>query len=174
VKPVNREELLSCLERIVARNDPVRQPGQRQRHVPDRAARRALVVEDNAVNQRVAVRMLEKLGFRADVASDGEEAVEACARVSYGLVLMDCQMPGMDGFEATAAIRELSSDHNDMPIVAMTAHALQDDRRRVLDAGMDDYLSKPVSLERLTRTLERWLTLEPPTPAPRAPPATIP
>ncbi|GJM20940.1 MAG: hypothetical protein DHS20C15_08550 [Planctomycetota bacterium] len=174
VKPVNREELLSCLERLVAASEARALAGRPARNSPSKAQKRALVVEDNAVNQRVAVRMLEKLGFRADVASNGEEAVEACAQLPYGLVLMDCQMPGMDGFEATQAIRKLPPGHADMPIVAMTAHALQDDRRRVLDVGMDDYLSKPVSAHRLARTLARWMPIDTPTPESSPPVAKLP
>jgi len=115
------------------------------------------VAEDNAVSQRVAVRMLEKAGHRVDLVSNGREAVEALQRTSYDLVLMDCQMPEMDGFEATRAIRaaEVGTDRH-VPILALTASAMQQDREQCLAAGMDDYLAKPFTKQTLTAALERW------------------
>jgi CheY-like chemotaxis protein len=119
---------------------------------------RVLVVEDNVVNQRVAAKMLEALGCAADVAADGREALEKLARHSYDLVLMDGQMPEMNGFEATREIRRREErDGGHVPIVAMTAHALEGDRDRCLEAGMDDYLAKPVSVGALERALQRWV-----------------
>lgn len=120
---------------------------------------RILVAEDNAINQRVALRMLQKLGLEAEIVENGKLVVEALRRNSYPLILMDCQMPEMDGFQATIAIREheLAANLHRTPIVAMTAHAMQGDRERCLDVGMDDYLSKPVSLATLEDVLRRWI-----------------
>jgi len=118
---------------------------------------RLLLVEDNPVNQRVALTMLKKLGFKADLAPGGHEAVAAIASKAYDLVFMDCQMPGMDGFEATRRIREGQMDSRRVPILAMTANAMQGDRERCIEAGMDDYIAKPVSLDDLRNALRRWL-----------------
>jgi signal transduction histidine kinase/DNA-binding response OmpR family regulator/GAF domain-containing protein len=118
---------------------------------------RVLVVEDNAVNQKVALMLLAKLGILADVAANGREAVELLRILSYDFVFMDCQMPEMNGYDATALIRRLNGRNRLIPVVAMTAQALDGARERCLQAGMDDYITKPVSIEDLARMLRTWL-----------------
>jgi two-component system sensor histidine kinase/response regulator len=119
---------------------------------------RVLVADDNAVNQMVARMMLERLGCRVDIAADGQEAVEMVELVQYGVIFMDCEMPVLDGFGATAEIRRRQSTGRRVPIVAMTARALQGEHTRCLQGGMDDYLSKPVRVECLEAVLNRWDT----------------
>jgi CheY-like chemotaxis protein len=115
------------------------------------------VAEDNAVNQKVAKRMLERLGVRVDVAANGLEAVAMFRLVPYDLIFMDCQMPEMDGYAATREIRRLQTGERRVTIVAMTADALTGTREHCLAAGMDDYISKPVKLADLSATLRKWL-----------------
>jgi CheY-like chemotaxis protein len=114
------------------------------------------VAEDNVVNQKVARLMLERAGCRVDMVEDGEQAVAAVQRTSYDLVLMDCQMPVVDGLEATRRIRSLHGPVSRTVIVALTANALAGDRDRCISAGMDDYLAKPVRREALDDILTRW------------------
>ena len=162
VKPVTPSEVLNAVllalgesvEPAVASWSP---PAQTQSPLPARRLQ-VLVVEDNAVNQRLIVRMLEKLGHTIVVAGNGQEAVEAYERGAFDVIFMDIQMPVMDGFAATAAIRRRETEQLDRPrtpIVALTAHALQADRARGLAAGMDDYLTKPIEPEALTAALNR-------------------
>jgi signal transduction histidine kinase/CheY-like chemotaxis protein len=116
---------------------------------------RVLVAEDSRVNQKVVTRMLEKLGCAVDLAADGKQAAAMAEAVQYDLIFMDCHMPEMDGFEATAVIRSRQSTKRP-PIVALTANAMDGDRERCLKAGMDDYLAKPIQVSDLTTTLQRW------------------
>ncbi len=118
--------------------------------------RRVLVVEDNPVNRTIAVRLLARAGCEVDAVESGREAVEACAATDYDLVLMDVNMPGVDGYEATRRIRRSEPPGRHTPIVAMTASAMQGDRDRCLQCGMDDYVSKPFSADRLRELFERW------------------
>jgi PAS domain S-box-containing protein len=123
----------------------------------DASSARLLIAEDNSVNQRVILRMAEKLGYHADLVPNGVEALRALEREHFDLVLMDCQMPEMDGFRATATIRTSGAAYARIPIVALTAHAADGDREACLAAGMDDYLPKPIVLDELSRKLEHWL-----------------
>jgi signal transduction histidine kinase/CheY-like chemotaxis protein len=141
--------------------EPVAAPAAALAVLPGAVARafgRLLLVEDNFVNQRVAVYMLAKLGHQVDVAKNGREAVEMLSNTGYSLVLMDCQMPEMDGFEATRVIRDPASsviDH-DIPVIAMTANAFPEDRARALACGMNDFLAKPVDRSVLANMIEKW------------------
>jgi CheY-like chemotaxis protein len=118
-------------------------------------AKLLLLAEDNPVNQTVALRQLKKLGYEADLASDGADAVRLFQQREYDLILMDCQMPKMDGFEATRQIREIAKGRPTVRIVAMTANAMRGDRERCLEAGMDDYITKPVRLDELKAAIEK-------------------
>ncbi|HEY9723597.1 MAG TPA: response regulator [Oscillatoriaceae cyanobacterium] len=144
---------------------------------------RLLVVEDNAVNQKVALNMLRKLGFQADLAPDGREALQAVQSAHYDAVLMDCQMPVMDGFKATQEIRRGEAPGQHLPIIALTAYVGDGARELCLEAGMDDYLTKPLNPTELQSALARWLTRgmpasvaapPKPVPAPAPPPVEVP
>jgi PAS domain S-box-containing protein len=127
----------------------------------DKRKIRILVAEDNPVNQKVAQAMLKKMGLRADVVADGQEAVNALQTVPYDLVLMDCQMPEMDGFEATLCVRQEGSKalNPSIPIIAMTASTMQGDREKCIQAGMNDFIAKPVQIRELAEILARWLAI---------------
>jgi CheY-like chemotaxis protein len=155
-KPIKQSQLHDAIVgllghgRVPARQraEPVFDSGVAERH-----PRRILVVEDNPVNQRVALRLLERFGYRPDVAANGAEAVDAVSRLPYDLVFMDVQMPVMDGIEATQVIRTLQPAERTPRIVAMTADVMNDDRERCLRAGMDDFVAKPIRAEALLAVL---------------------
>ncbi|MBT5230271.1 MAG: response regulator [Methylococcales bacterium] len=145
LEPPKAVVVLPSAEKVVEQND-------------SDIATRILVVEDNRINQKVALGLLKKAGLTADVANNGKEALDAMSEKRYDLIFMDCQMPVMDGYEATGAIRasEASSDVRNL-IIAMTANAMDGDESKCLAAGMDDYLSKPVKLDKLRAVIEKWL-----------------
>jgi len=124
---------------------------------PTTAGARVLLAEDNEVNELFAVTILQRCGCRVDVARDGLQALTAVERGEYDVIIMDCQMPNMDGYEATAHIRRLPGDARNTPIIAATAHAMEGDREKCLNAGMDDYVSKPFTPEELIAALEEWI-----------------
>jgi CheY-like chemotaxis protein len=163
MKPARYAHLRRALRRVIDGEVEAKPtaPANRPADVPVHALR-VLLAEDNVVNQKVALRMLGRLGYQADVVADGQEAVHAVERVPYDLVLMDVQMPVMDGLEATRAIRSRVPAHRQPRIVAMTANALDGDRETALDAGMDDYLSKPVRFEDLAALLQASCPLRAP------------
>ncbi|HEU4514091.1 MAG TPA: response regulator [Nocardioidaceae bacterium] len=160
-KPVLADQVLDALLRALAggwsavRRTPVAAAPRAQ--VPPGERPRLLVVEDNPVNQLVALGILETLGYAADTADDGAEAVEMWQRAPYAAVLMDVQMPRMDGYAATRAIRELEADGVRVPVLAMTAAAVEGEREKCLAAGMDDFLTKPVNPDVLGSMLARWV-----------------
>ncbi|MES1167561.1 MAG: response regulator, partial [Oleiharenicola lentus] len=172
-KPAKQSRLFDCLVTVIGK------AGLAEAHTPraDKVAPsplavvdalpvagiRILLAEDNAVNQKVALGWLRRFGFSADAVANGFEVLEALQRVSYDLIFMDCQMPEMDGFEATRLIRERERDtaracpwKAPVRIIALTANAMQGDRDKCLAAGMDDYLSKPIRVKELEAALERW------------------
>jgi two-component system, sensor histidine kinase and response regulator len=165
-KPVRQSQLFDCLANVVSQTSNSLVPAAHSsklvtKHTLAEAKpmsnKLILLAEDNIVNQNVAVRQLQKLGYRVDTVSDGREALAALGRISYDLVLMDCQMPEMDGYEATIEIRNREGKRRHTPIVAMTAHALEGDRAKCIAAGMDEYITKPVKHEELKRVLELFL-----------------
>jgi signal transduction histidine kinase/FixJ family two-component response regulator len=127
---------------------------------PNANAALVLVVEDSPVNRLVTVRVLERCGFRAHVVNDGQEALDALSMQTYDAVLMDCQMPELDGYEATRELRRREGDGRRTPVIAMTAHAMTGDRERCLAAGMDDYIAKPVRSQALVAVLQRWIATD--------------
>lgn len=158
-KPIRIADLLDAIQATLSESTPHAPSSPLvTRHSLREERRRILVAEDNAVNQRVAVRLLEKQGHSVVVANNGRAAIEALEREPFDLVLMDVQMPEMDGFEATAAIRrkEKVSGHR-LQIIAMTAHAMKGDLERCLAAGMDRYVSKPIQIEALKEAIDSAL-----------------
>ncbi|MDH5699968.1 MAG: response regulator, partial [Nitrospirota bacterium] len=189
-KPIRKAQLQACLETVMGSHSTdvleASSPLVTSHYLHDlqrQRARRILVADDHHVNQQLAVLMVERLGFRADVTANGQEVLEALSRIPYDLILMDCQMPEMDGYEATKKIREAEKVKREalggrgegteeifsdalrltphgiprIPIIALTANAMQGDREKCLAAGMDDYLSKPIRPEELARVFAKWL-----------------
>jgi two-component system, sensor histidine kinase and response regulator len=166
-KPVRQSHLYDAIAMVMGSPEEAEggeAPLVTQHTIGEERARvraRLLLAEDNAVNQKVAVKMLESLGYRVDVAANGLEAVEALLRIPYSAIFMDCHMPEMDGYEATREIRRREKEGGGhTPIIALTAGAMKGDREKALDAGMDDYISKPVKREELQTMLERWVSQE--------------
>jgi PAS domain S-box-containing protein len=165
LKPVRHTRLMNTLAtewaRVTMGSAPIPEATESLPAVKpgELAALRAsvLVVEDNLVNQKVAVSLLSKLGVTATVANHGREAVEVLQRTTYDLVLMDCQMPEMNGYEATIAIRSNGGPNQNIPIIAMTADVVEGSRERASDSGMNDFVAKPVEIDDLTRALKTWL-----------------
>jgi PAS domain S-box-containing protein len=160
-KPVRQSQLYDAIVTVMRAAAQPTPPMRVTRHSIAKAQpegkTRVLIAEDNMANQKVAVRMLEKLGCRVDTVANGQEAVDALAHIAYTLVFMDCQMPELDGYEATAAIRAREAQSGThVPIIAMTANALAGDCERCLQAGMDDYMSKPIKREVLGEILAKW------------------
>jgi PAS domain S-box-containing protein len=164
-KPVRASRLLDVLERTLGVGDPdnvgnadntsnqsltPKQPSQKSNS-------RILLAEDNPTNQKVAVKLLEKLGYRVEVVANGQEVLSRLDRETYDLILMDCQMPIMDGYAATQEIRRRQGDRHHTIIIAMTANAMKEDRDKCIAVGMDDYVSKPISKDQIQAVLQQWL-----------------
>jgi CheY-like chemotaxis protein/HPt (histidine-containing phosphotransfer) domain-containing protein len=189
-KPVRHDQLQGCLRAVFGLHHeaPATETGTGRtpaiatalitRHTlaEQQTRPRILLAEDNLVNQKLAVRMLDRLGYQPDVVSNGQEALAAFERECYAAIVMDCQMPVMDGYEATRRIREQEQrpdaprNRAHIPVIALTANAMQGDRERCKAAGMDDYLSKPVKTDELGQILQRWIPLSSPEETPTAAP----
>jgi CheY-like chemotaxis protein len=163
-KPVKSSQLYNCLVKVLLSKSMPSDAGSMPiitRHSLKEEAQgkiRLLLAEDNVINQKVALAVLGKIGYRADVAVNGQEVLAALEKTPYDLILMDVQMPGMDGFEATAAIRQKERGiGRHIPIIAMTAHAMKGDRELCLEKGMDDYVSKPIQIKDLSAAIDRQL-----------------
>jgi PAS domain S-box-containing protein len=177
-KPIRHAQLYDCLATVLGTDASVA-PRLITRYILvntlAQVRARVLVADDNVVNQRLAARMLEKLGCRVDVVANGLEAIAACRRIAYDCIFMDCHMPELDGYEATAVIRQQeAATGQHTPIIAMTANAMQGDRERCVAAGMDDYLSKPIQPAAVETVLQHWTSCQQQAaavapPSPRAP-----
>jgi two-component system, sensor histidine kinase and response regulator len=164
-KPIRRSHLFDCLAMVFGRKNIM---GKSEapvitRHSVSETKKKnikILIAEDNIVNQKLALKLMEKFGYKADAVANGEEAVRSLGMIPYDLVLMDVQMPEMDGFQATKIIRDPSSRviNHDVPIIAMTAHAMSGDRKLCLDAGMDNYVAKPINPEELLKTMNTYIS----------------
>jgi CheY-like chemotaxis protein len=158
-KPVRASELYNSIVAVATGQELIQRQRDREAAKPEEATGngRVLVVDDNEVNRLVACELLSELGYESDTACNGREAFEKVQAGRYDVVLMDCQMPDVDGFAATALIRKLPEDKARVPIIALTAHAMAEDRDRVLRGGMDDYATKPIRGRVLASLLKRWM-----------------
>ena len=158
-KPIQQARLFNCIVKVLKQSEIAAAKAKEDEPANRPTTERLiLVAEDNAVNRKVAILQLKQLGYESVAVTTGTEAVEESEKRNYDLILMDCQMPEMDGFEATSCIRKRESALGQRtPIIGLTAHAMEGDRERCIAAGMDDYLSKPTSLDRLMRTINYWL-----------------
>jgi CheY-like chemotaxis protein len=167
LKPIKQQMLFDALVKIMNEKE-TKLPGTGRlvtRHLVKEEKRKAqsiLLVEDNPVNQKVALALLQKAGHSVDIANNGKEAIEMLQKKKYGLILMDIQMPILGGFETTRRIRASETGKSHIPIIAMTAHAMKGDRERCIEAGMDDYISKPIDKRSLFTTVNRWSQKLPP------------
>jgi len=161
-KPIDHSILYSTLLKVAGNTFPEKQLlTEYSAHKIPQFTARVLVVEDNAINQRVAQGLLKKFGVRVDIAANGEEAIRSLENFPFDLVFMDCQMPVMDGYQATKKIREVESKvlNREIPIIAMTANSMQGDQEKCLSVGMNDFISKPVNPNKVEDALIRWLTI---------------
>ena len=167
LKPIKQQLLFDALVKIMNEKE-TKLPGTGRlvtRHLvkeEERKEQQILLAEDNPVNQKVALALLQKVGHSVDIANNGEEAIEMLKKKKYSLILMDIQMPLMGGFEATRQIRASEAGKSHIPIIAMTAHAMKGDRERCIEAGMDDYVTKPIDKRALFATINRWSQNSPP------------
>ncbi len=165
LKPVRQHMLYEALVAVLGRKEE-KEPAIITRHLlaeQKQSTQRILLAEDNSINQKLAVILLNKAGYSVDAVENGLQVIEKAKEGKYNAILMDVQMPEMDGFEATCRIREWEAGrHQHIPIIAMTAHAMKGDRERCLEAGMDDYVSKPLEIRILLGALDRWLQLSEP------------
>jgi PAS domain S-box-containing protein len=162
LKPIKRSRLQSCLKQLFSNQaasdleERAMPPTRSPKTIEKASNLKILLAEDSLTNQKVAVNQLKNLGYKADIAANGKEVLTAIARIDYDLILMDCQMPELDGYEATRQIRQLDPPRSNIAIVAMTANAMKEDRDRCLEVGMNDYLSKPIRKEELAAKLAEW------------------
>jgi len=163
-KPIKQSDLYNAIISVfgIAKGQPEAHPKQQiiTRHTLKESKKqniRILLAEDNRINQKVALHQLTKFGYQADIAVTGKEVIKALEKQSYDLILMDVQMPEMDGYEATRKIRAMGDHRKDIPIIAMTANAMTGDREKCLEAGMNDYVSKPVNPENLLKAITTWV-----------------
>jgi CheY-like chemotaxis protein len=170
LKPIRPSQLMNTFANVWAKNvwlwigpEARGSVAARKPTAPDELAAsgmRVLLAEDNVVNQKVAARMLEKLGVRTGVAANSRKALEMMRMLPYDLVFLDCQMPEMNGYEAVAEIRRREGSERRTPVIAMTAEAIDGRREQCLEAGVDDFIAKPVKMEMLTQALKRWAQKE--------------